>query len=1159
MKTHLFRSIQGTVTLRYFLSLVFFFWFSTLFSQISINVENQSIRSILKSIESQSNQTFFFNEGLPELDKTASLKVSGVSLEAALKKLFENTGIAYSIEGQTIVLTSKSKLPPPPASSKATLSGRVDISGSVTDESGEALPGVSVVVKGSTQGVLTNAKGVYNLKNVPANGSLVFTYVGMKSLEVAIEKQKQIDVSMSYESKEIDELVIIGYGTVKKRDLTGSVASVKMTNVNTISTASVMQALKGKIAGLSIIQNSAQPGGGLDILVRGGSGGSRYTDDTPLYVIDGVPALALDQPGSNNERLNAGTQSILNFINPNDVASVEVLRDASATAIYGARAAAGVILITTKRGETGKPLVSYSSSFALQKHSNIFDVFSLKEWMEEKNIASWDFWMFDNGVIPYGNRTLEIAMKYPKNGVAYELPYDDNDIAQAGEGTDWVNLVTRDGSIQQHNLSLRGGSSMTQYLLSLNYFDHQGIIKNSGIKRYSTRLNFDQTINRIFKAGINLTLNRVESDNTPLGEEQYEKSGLIRSAVQMGPHIKAIDENGNYPINPLLPTQPNPYSLLLVTDESRSDRLLGNFFVTIEPLKNLIFKLNAGTDLAYQTRNTYMPKATLHGGLAGGEAGISHKNSQSFLADIHGTYTFDLNKIHRFTIMAGGSAEKIVSNSHFLGNNKFLTDGFKWYNLQSGEGTRRVESSGEENQVRSVFSRINYSLMDRYLFTGTFRIDGASVFAKNHKWGYFPSLAFAWNMAEEPFMEFAKPTLDMLKLRLSYGETGNSNIRENAFFTYYAQHAWNDGTKKPQTGVFTLQLENPDLKWETTAVYNAGINLSLFNSKVDFSFDYFRRGTYDLLHPKELNSYHDVSFVMSNIGKMQGSGFEITLNTKNFSRKNFTWQSDFTLSLYENHWLEREPDWKPNIYENINDPKYPRYGYVAERILQIGDPLPEAQPNLLPGQIVLKDLNGYKRDLNGDPIFENGRFLLTGGPDGMIDEADIQLLGSYDPGPVMGLTNRFTLYDFDFSFDFNAVLGRKMADPTYLAYGASADGIAQYSYNGLRILKKRWMPENPSTTIPSSFYGWEKTGGSKGPGNWFLQDAWYIRLQSITLGYRVPIKGALQNVFSSLRFFADASNLFVFTPYTGLDPETDSYAAAYPNARTFTVGIDVKF
>ncbi len=419
------------------------------------------------------------------------------------------------------------------------------ISGKVTFVSGEPTQAVTVKVKGTTKGITTDANGNYTLTNVPVDATLVFSFMGMLTQEIPVAGKTNINVTMQEDNKFIDEVVVIAYGTVKKRDLTGSVSSVKASDVNLSVASSIGHALKGKAAGLSITQNSAQPGGGLDILIRGA--GSVNASNQPLYIVDGFPIATLDQPGSGNERLDAGTQSILNFVNPNDISSVEVLKDASATAIYGARAAHGVVLITTKRGTTGKALVTYNASYAIQKHANIFDVFSLKDWMNEKNESSWDMWMFENDVIPYGNRSLETAMQFPKNGVSYKLPYTDTQISNAGEGTDWVKLITRTGSIQQHNLSVQGGSEQTKYMVSVNYFDQKGIIKNSEMKRYTGKINLDQTINKYLKMGLNLTASRIDNDNTPLGDQPWEKSGMLRAAVQMGPHITAITRRRSIP------------------------------------------------------------------------------------------------------------------------------------------------------------------------------------------------------------------------------------------------------------------------------------------------------------------------------------------------------------------------------------------------------------------------------------------------------------------------------------------------------------------------------------------------------------------------------------------------------------------------------------
>ncbi|WP_418700309.1 SusC/RagA family TonB-linked outer membrane protein [Barnesiella intestinihominis] len=962
----------------------------------------------------------------------------------------------------------------------------VQISGVVKDVVGDPLIGVSVLVKGGTKGTSTDYNGFYTI-SAPADGTLVFSYVGMDTQEVKIGGSKKLDVTMTENGNYIDEVVVIGYGTVKKRDLTGSVSSVKSDDLNLAVAPSVAHALQGKAAGLVISQNSAQPGGGLDIRVRGE--GSINGSKTPLYVVDGFPITELEQPSTTNERMVAGTQSVLNFINPADIESIEVLKDASATAIYGSRAANGVVLITTKRGKEGRTVVSYSGSYSIQQYTDNYDVYNLKEWMNAMNTATWDLWMYENNVYPYGNRTLQEAIDSPKNGVAYKLSFTDKQIAAAGEGTDWLDLITRNGSVQQHNVSVQGGSKNTNFMMSLNYYDNRGIIENSGMKRYSAKINVDQVINKYFKTGVNITASRIANDNTQLGAEEYEKSGMIRAAVQMNPNIPAQDEDGNYPVNPQLPTQPNPASLLLNTDKGLMDRILANAYVTYEPIKDLVFKFSMGMDRAHQSRKTYMPKETLFGGLSDGIATISENDSEKYLIETTGSYMKEFNRNHRINAVVGWSAEFNKDYYVSAGNNGFITDAFLWNSLQSGEGTKQVASGGSENKIYSAFARVGYTFMDRYLLTATFRADGASVFARNHKWGYFPSVALAWNMAEEPFMEPARSVVSMLKPRVSYGTVGNATgVTNNAFAAYYAQLAYNKQDNSQQTGVFLGRLENPDLKWETTKEFNVGLDFALFDGRIGGTFEFFERRITDLLTDKPLNTYHDLTFVSANIGTTGGRGFEFTLNTKNIVTKDFSWFSDITFSRVKNWWVEHTTDWKPSVYEGDNDPIRAIYSRKAIGIMQEGDEAPAAQPDLKPGQLIIEDLNGYLRDPEtGDPVVRNGRFVLTGKPDGIIDDADNRLLGSSDPGFTIGFNNTFRYKGFDLNFNFYGSFDRVMMDPTRMAYGVSAWGMAQYGYNGLRCLDDRWMPDNPSTKNPSSFF----SGSTYGYGDWFYDISAY--------------------------------------------------------------------
>ncbi len=1024
------------------------------------------------------------------------------------------------------------------------------VTGTITAD-GKPVAGVNVLVKGAKTGTVTNADGNFSIKVSQSNAVLIFSSVGYISQEAVLKNQSAVDVVLVADNKALDDVVVIGYGTQRKRDLTGAVSSVKARDLVISSGPEIGNMLKGKVAGLTIRQNSAQPGGGLDILVRGA--GSVNASNAPLFVVDGFPISDLQQPESGG-RYQAGTQSILNSFNPNDIESIEVLKDASATSIYGSRAANGVILITTKRGSEGAVKVQYSNNFSVQKYKNPFDVLPLNEWMQVRNEAGQEQWDFDNGVIPYGTRTRAEAEANPVNGL-YRKLYTQNAINNVGRGTDWFNLVTRDGATAQHNISLSGGTKFTKYLLSGNYYDQKGIVKNSGLKRYSLRANIDQEINKYVKAGLNLTASRIDNLNAQLGGDQFENSGIIRAAIQQGPHITAIEDDGSYPLNPQLALQPNPYSLLTISDEGRIERMLANFFIDITPIKNLTIRLKSGMDRGYTKRQSYLPTSTLHGALEKGRAFVSNSDRDDYLLEATANYTKTLFTAHKFDLLAGVSKQQFINRFSSAGATGFITDAFLWNNLGAGSIQLPTNSAGSKNLIASYFGRLNYSYKGKYLFTATVRTDGASVFAANNKWGTFPSAAVAWNVAEEPFFEKFKGIVSQLKLRFSYGQTGNATINSNAFAAYSAYPAWLSGSDARLIGVSLSRLENPDLKWETTTGTNFGLDFSLFNGKVDGSVEVFNNVISDLLATKSLNSYQQINTIIANVGKTQSKGFEVTINTRNIQTKDFQWRTQFALSRYKDNWKERAPDWKPNIYESENDPIRARYSRQSDGILQIGETAPSSQPLLKPGMIKIKDIDGFARDGAGNPAVDaNGRFIKTGKADGIIDDADTKLMGTFDPSAMAGITNIITYKNFSLNFDFNALFGRRFADPNYTAYGISAYGVYSNGYNALKTVKDRWTPTNPSATHPSSFWGFSPYG----VGDFFLEDAWFIRLQNVSLGYNIPGKIA-KNIFSSARVHVDAQNLFVISPYKGIDPETDSYTAAYPYIRTFTIGLNLNF
>ena len=617
-------------------------------------------------------------------------------------------------------------------------------------------------------------------------------------------------------------------------------------------------------------------------------------------------------------------------------------------------------------------------------------------------------------------------------------------------------------------------------------------------------------------------------------------------------------ETGTYPVNPLLPKLPNPYSLLTNTDRGRTNRLIGNVYLEVRPLDGLLLRGALGVDHAQLDRKTYQPRTTVNGNANGGVAYIYNTNNDQYLAEATATYHKTLADIHNVNFMVGASYEEFNHDISELGNNNFLTDAFLYNNLDAGTGTKIVKSNATKNKMESYFMRASYVLMDRYLFTGTMRADGASVFAKNKKWGYFPSASVGWLISEEQFLK-QTTWLSNLKLRLSWGQTGNADIGTNAFASFLAENAYVNSDYKTEIGVRKGKIENPDLKWETTTEWNFGLDFGFLKGRISGSVDIYKRTISDLLNYRLLNSYQELPRVMSNVGKTQGRGIEFALNTRNIQTKDFSWSTDFTFTKYKDRWKERTPDWKPAIYERVDDPIRPIYSRLYDHILQAGEPVPAAQPDLRPGQIVIKDVDGYQRDAAGNPMTDaDGRFMLTGAPDGKIDDADTKLIGSLDPGWLAGLNNVFRYKGFELSFMFNGMFDRKIENPTMAAYGINCSG-AIGGGNGLRTNLERWTPTNPSTKYPSAFFGMGR-GSYYTWGDFFYQDAWFIRLQNVSLSYQLPQVWLSKIGFiSGLRLHASANNLFVITPYEGLDPETDAYVAAYPNARTYSFGVNISF
>lgn len=1110
-----------------YIILLFFIPMNTL-AQISLDIKNMTLKEALKEIEKKTDYNFFYSEGLKNLSDKVSLQVTNETVEKALEILLKGRDISYQKQNDNIIL-----LIPEIKSSENAENEIKKYFGTIRDKDGEPIIGASVFLKNSDIGTVTDLDGKFAI--TASSGSvLVVSYVGYRTTELTLNNNDNLSITINEDQELLDEVVVIGYGTVKKSDLTGAVSSVKTKDLPKASNTSISHMLAGQAAGLMVTQTSAQPGGGVEILIRGAA--SVGAGNAPLYVIDGFPITNLSVEPESGNRYEMGSRNPLNSINPNDIESIEILKDASSSAIYGARAANGVVLITTKRGKAGKPVVTYNMNLSTQKIAKRLDMLSSREFMQVSNETNFEKWKIDNELYPYGSESEEDAIPYKGD------PFSSEQVANAGEGTDWFDLITRTGFIQQHNISISAGNEDTKYLFSLNYFDQDGIINESDFRRISGRINIDQRINKYINVGINATYSDIFNNNVPLGSGAAENSSLLNSALQFLPLVPVYDDEGNYSKNPILGQIPNPVSLLEITDQTNTQRLLANGYASVSFLEKFEAKISLGVDRNNGTRNTYLPQTTLYGAQEGGKANISTLFAQNLLGELTLKYSTKLFKERdHMDVLLGYSYEKEEYSSVGAGSSQFSSDLFLWNKLQSGNVARPPVSSGKaQDELASYFARINYSFLDKFLLTLSARYDGSTKFGANNKRAFFPSGAIAWKIHNENFLKNVD-WLNNLKLRLGYGQTGNSNIGGNAneYFTVDNSYVFGEGV---YSGSFRSQLGNPNLKWETTTELNIGLDFGFLKNRISGSFEYFDKTVSDLLMFRKLNSLMEVPTIADNVGSTQSQGFELSVNTVNFSGR-FNWHTAINLSSYKDRWKERNPDVTLAPYERMDDQIRAIFGYLSDGILQIGETPPTYMPDLIPGQMKIKDVNGFDPD-------DNSR--LIGYADGKINDADRVYLGSRDPKLIFGFGNTLSYANFDLNIFFYGVADQNIWNPNRSKYGSAGSEYILQGQNYSTEVLDRWTPDNPSQKFPSGFYSPYPSGDT-----WLMENIWYIRCKNITLGYTLPGKWK-KNIFSNARIYIDLGSPFILTNYEGLDPEMDSMGG-YPTQRTYSLGIDITF
>lgn len=1101
----------------FLLSAMFFLFLPSMLSaqnaNVTLSVKNVTLKDLLKEIEKKSDIRFSYIDEVVEPYKNITLESTNEPVKAILNKLLSTRNLEYVQTGNTIAIKVKSD-----ANAR-----QKKVKGIVTDMNSEPVIGASVLVKGSTNGLITNLDGEFEIE-APDNAVLQISYIGYISHEVSVKGKSSFSIRLQDDLQTLEEVVVVGYGSVKKSNLTGAVSSVKMEDIPMVTTTSVSNMLTGRVPGLVITQNSADPTGDYTVQIRGAA--STGAGNNPLYVIDGFP-------GGN-----------INSISPSDIESVEVLKDASATAIYGARASNGVILVNTKKGKVGKMNVSVQLNASVQTISNPYDIVSAKDYMQLSNSFFKEKWMFDNKIAPYGTKDPSTVTSSPKKA------FTDAEIAAAKDQTNWFDEVSRTGFIDNENISISGGNEQATYTFSLGHFKHKGVIINSGYEKFMGRLGAEFKLAKWLKTGVSISASQQNSDKVEQPGSTEDPTGLIKLALSYPTYLPIRDENGDYLINPNHATYPNPVSYKDVTNTEVTNRYLINNFWTIDFTKNLIFRASWGLNQSFARNNTYYPKTTYKGKLLNSSAAIAEYRNNDYLLDATLTYKKKLFTNHELTAMAGYAYQKFISENVKASNSDFITDVYNVYNLAGGGDLTKAVGSGKSiYKFLSYFGRVNYDIADKYLFTFTMRADGSDRFGADNRFGYFPSGAVAWRVSEEAFMK-EQNLFSNLKLRLSLGQTGNSEIGGNSFGYYTTTGNMYVIGGRLLTGVTESQIANPKLKWETTTEFNIGVDFGFLDNRLSGTFEYYRKTIGDLLDSRNLGTFYPVNSVADNLGTTLGQGWEFNLTSVNVKNKNFNWTTNLNLAHFEDRWKERNPFTNLTVYQTTTDPLHVGWGYVSDGLIQPGDDISH-MPGAVVGNIKVKDLNGWMKDSSGNFILDaDGRKQLSGEPDGAVDDADKVIIHRSQPDLTFGLQNTLQYKNFDLSFFFYGELGREKYNDTR-AWFLKADRL-NMGDGVLTDALDVWRHDNTTGKYPNGFD--VKYASSS---DFWVEKADFLRLKSVTLGYTFP-KKISKGIFSNARIYVDLQNLFVLTNYSGSDPETDSYSA-YPYQRTYSLGLNINF
>jgi TonB-linked SusC/RagA family outer membrane protein len=1112
-------------------------------TQLSIQVENESIKGLFRQIEDQTEFSFMYDNTLLDLEQKVSLSATGVTVDQVLDQILNKSEIRYQIIDRHIVL-----IPANTTSQDRTITGKV-----ISSEDSEGLPGVNVILQGTSTGTVTDVNGMYSLSIPDQNAILVFSSVGYMQQEISVENQSVIDIAMTQDITALDEIVVVGYGTQKKKDVTGSISSVSGKDIYQPSTASFDQMLQGQVAGVQISQTSGAPGGNVNVLIRGIS--SITGGNQPLYVIDGYPvgttggSSDMSSYGANtysSSGMASNVQSRVNplsAINPSDIESIEVLKDASATAIYGSRGANGVIIITTKRGSVGKTKVSLDVSYGVQEVANKIDLMNSQEY------AAYVADARDNARVYVGGSADD---PNESRAGAHRVRPEFRNPESITTDTDWQDVIFQTAPVQNYQASINGGGNKVNYFISGGYYAQEGIVKGSNYDRFNLRTNIDAQISDKLKIATTIAGSYGFGDFVKT-EGHYGQGGVLAQALTASPTIPVYDDEGNYffdqaDVTDGLGWLANPLTLL---DEQSDERKLTDFFnntfVEYTILDGLTLKssigINYNTEAIKLWRSSEIPNFTNLNYPS--NAGASKSQQINWLNENSVTYKRIFNNKHNLTAVAAYTIQKDSYELLTAGASDFPTDYVTYISAGIVNAGSHVLS---EWSIMSLLARVNYSYDGKYLLTGTVRRDGSSRFGSNKRWGTFPSFSVGYVISEEQFMQSAG-FINSLKLRASYGLSGNNQIGNYTHIGLLSNSNYVENNSQ-RPGLVPSNLSNDDLTWEKSKQVNLGLDLSLFDSRFNLTMELYRDTKTDLLLAVQLPAASGFNSSTQNIGDIENRGFELGLKTINIKSNKFEWSTNLTFTQNENEVLKIATEGG-----RIQNSSY--------QITEVGSPIASFfMQNAIGVYKTNEEVTGtaiiHPRVQAGDLIFEDVN------NDGKIDSNDRKIVGDPWPDFTWGFDNRFTLGNLS----LNISLAGSQGGQSFFQAGTMILNSAGVQ-NQLATANDRWKSESdPGAGVQPRAIRNNYANGF-GTSSRFLFDNSFVRIRNINLSYTFPQDLVSKLSMSGMQVFANVINLHTWTDYPGYDPESSTAGnnvvntgidfLTYPLARTFTLGLNITF